>query len=252
MRPERFLAAAGLLMAGAAYGLARHYKGRIALGRAIAARTRGAESHPENPVATLIVLGDSTGVGVGADQPSESVAGRIAARHPTLRVCNYAVSGAQACHLAEQLDRHGEGPIDIALVQCCANDVRGDDPVEQVERDLEATVVRCRARGAFVAIMPGCNFSHAPFFRPLFAPPRFNRRALALHAMIHRVAERHGAVYVDLFDMDARHHFFNEGGRYFCADGLHPSGEGYRVWFERLVGHLPIAMPLTSSRDQFD
>lgn len=239
MRPEQILAAAGLAMAGAAYGLARHYRGRIALGRALAARTRAAEAHPQEPAATLVVLGDSTGVGVGADDPAESVAGRIAAAHPGLRIRNYAVSGAEACHLAAQLDRHGDGPIDIALIQCCANDVRNRVPVEEVERDLEAVVARCRARGAFVAIMPGCNFSHAPFFRPLVAPPRYTRRAMRLHAMIHQVAERHGAVYVDLFDMDASHDFFRQGRRYFCADGLHPSGEGYRVWFERLVARVP-------------
>ena len=28
--------------------------------------------------------------------------------------------------------------------------------------------------------------------------------------------------------------------QFFCPDGLHPSGEGYRVWFEELTRRVPI------------
>lgn len=41
--------------------------------------------------------------------------------------------------------------------------------------------------------------------------------------------------YVDLFDPSAENLFYKEQGRFYATDGLHPSGEGYRLWFEKLA-----------------
>ena len=231
-----FLAVAGAVSAA---GLAGMYYRRIKLSRTIAARAVCAQSHPANARATVVVVGDSTGVGVGAATPCESVAGRIAEAYPYTRVFNYARSGAHMHEVLEQLEQHGRKPADLVLIQASANDVVDCHSVAAVEADLREAIRRARALGALVALMPGCNFVFAPFFKPLFAASMANR-AQRMHDMIQRVAEETGAVYVDLFKLKPADPFFREGSRYFCADGLHPSGEGYRIWFEELARTVPL------------
>ena len=51
----------------------------------------------------MLVLGDSTAVGIGAMRPEESVAGRVSNFLNADRVENYAVSGAVTNDLNEQM-----------------------------------------------------------------------------------------------------------------------------------------------------
>jgi lysophospholipase L1-like esterase len=215
------------------------YWRRIKLSRTIASRAVCAQSQPANARATVVVVGDSTGVGVGAATPGESVAGRIAEAFPFTRVFNYARSGAHVHDVLGQLDRHGHHAADIVLIQASANDVVDSHSVATVEADLREAIRRARALGALVVLMPGCNFVFAPFFKPFFAASMANR-AHRMHDMVQRVAAETGAVYVDLFKLKPADPFFREGSRYFCADGLHPSGEGYRIWFEELARMVPL------------
>ena len=65
-------------------------------------------------------------------------------------------------------------------------------------------------------------------------------RARKIPAMIHRVPADTGATYVDLFHLKPTDPFFAQAQQFFCPDGLHPSGEGYRVWFEELTRRVPL------------
>lgn len=226
-------------LASAIAALVRHYRQRIRLSRAIAAQAVCAQWNPPAARATVVVLGDSTAVGVGARDPFESVAGRIAQAFPDARIANYAVSGAYVRDVHRQFDRHGDKPADVVLVQACANDVLGTHPVAAVEADLRKVVARAQALGALVVLMPGCNFSFAPFFRPFFMSA-IDWRAQKIHAMIQRVAADTGAIYVDLFHLKPTDPFFVQAQQFFCPDGLHPSSEGYRVWFEELTRRVPL------------
>jgi lysophospholipase L1-like esterase len=226
-------------LASAILALVRHYRQRIRLSRAIAAQAVCAQWNPPAARATVVVLGDSTAVGVGARDPCESVAGRIAKAFPHARILNYAVSGAYVRDVHAQLDKHGDSPADVVLIQACANDVLGTHPVAAVEADLRRAVARAAALGALVVLMPGCNFSFAPFFRPLPVTP-IDWRARKIHAMIQRVAGDTAAIYVDLFHLKPTDPFFVQPQEFFCPDGLHPSGEGYRIWFEELTRRVPL------------
>ena len=46
-------------------------------------------------MARVLVLGDSTGVGLGASMPDESIPGMLSADHPLVEITNLAVSGAR-------------------------------------------------------------------------------------------------------------------------------------------------------------
>src|SRR5688572_28519760 len=79
------------------------YLRRIRFSESLVARSVPAASAPQDSRKTLVVLGDSLAVGVGAPSPHESVAGRVAAAFPHVRVFNYSKAGARARHVMAQL-----------------------------------------------------------------------------------------------------------------------------------------------------
>jgi lysophospholipase L1-like esterase len=221
------------------------YASRIRFSRRIVARTTAAQSTPERCRRTIVVAGDSTAIGVGA-LPAESTAGRIAAAFPHARVINVAKSGANIGRVAEQLDGLDIERADLVLIHACANDVLEFRPVERVEHDLRWAVARARRLTENVILMPGHNFSVAPFFmRPLSRLIMWH--AVRIHAMVKRVTQESGVIFVDLFHDPKDDPFAQEPHRYYCPDGLHPSGEGYALWFAALIAQAPLARFLAES-----
>jgi lysophospholipase L1-like esterase len=209
----------------------------------LVAKTVPAQSTPERCRSTIVVAGDSTAFGVGA-LPAESTAGRLAAAYPHARVINVARSGARIGHVVEQLDRVGCECVDMVLIQACANDVLEFRSPQQLERDLRATIARARAMSRNVVLMPGHNFGVAPFFlRGISRVISWHGKRL--YAVAVRVAAELGVTFVDLLAHDTNEHFVREPSRYYCPDGLHPSGDGYALWFATLVAQVPLARYLS-------
>jgi lysophospholipase L1-like esterase len=214
------------------------YVSRIKFSRRLVAQTVAAQSCPERCRTNIVVAGDSTAFGVGA-LPAESTAGRIAAMFPDARVVNVARSGARIGHVVDQLDTLDFARADLVLIHACANDVVEFRSVKKVEVDLRAAIAKARSLSPNVILMPGHNFSIAPFFlRPLSRVIMWH--AVRVHAMIERVAAELGVIFVDLFKDPSEDPFFKEPKRYYCPDGLHPSAEGYALWFATLVTQVPL------------
>jgi lysophospholipase L1-like esterase len=215
------------------------YASRIRFSRRIVARTTPAQSSPECCRRTIVVAGDSTAFGVGA-LPAESTAGRIAAAFPHARVINVARSGARIGHVVGQLERLEIERADLVLIHACANDVLEFRPLAKVERDLRDAVATARKLSDHVVLMPGHNFSVAPFF--LRGIKRLIMwHAVRIHDLVKRMAPELGVIFVDLFTDPRGEAFVNEPRRYYCPDGLHPSGEGYALWFAVLIAQVPLA-----------
>jgi lysophospholipase L1-like esterase len=221
------------------------YAARIRFSRQIVARTVPAQSSPPRCRRTIVIAGDSTAFGVGA-LPNESTAGRLAAAFPHARVINVARSGARVGHVVgqlvrvvEQLARCGCRKVDFVLIHACANDVIEFRSVDKFEADLRAAIAIARELSDNVVLMPGQNFSVSPFF--LRGISRIvTRHAVRLHAVVERVTAELGVTFVDLFRDPAEDPFVKEPQRYYCPDGLHPSGEGYGIWFTTLMGAVPL------------
>jgi lysophospholipase L1-like esterase len=213
------------------------YASRIKLSRSLVAQTVPAQSSPECCLKTVVVAGDSTAFGVGA-VPAESTGGRLAAAFPRARVVNVARSGARIGHVADQL-----ASLDF---EEAANDVLEFRPVKKVEADLRAAIARAQRISPNVILMPGHNFSVAPFFlRPISRVVMWH--AVKIHAMVVRVTKELDVTLVDLFKDPTDDPFAQEPHRYYCPDGLHPSGEGYALWFATLVAQVPLTRFLAGS-----
>ena len=94
--------------------------------------------------------------------------------------------------------------------------------------------------------MPAGNVGNAPFF---IAPASWymTSRARTLHALVRESAQRHGAVYINLFKEAANDPFAQQPGLH-AVDGLHPSDAGYRLWFDELMAQAGLAEVLAPAR----
>lgn len=189
-----------------------------------------------HPAARLLIVGDSTAVGTGAQSPENTLAGRLAQAFPRLSIENRGRDGAKFGELLAQLD--GIEPVDMVLVMAGANDVIQLRSLEALRRDVDLVVERARQRADRVMLMPAGNVGNAPFF----APPLswlMTWRSRQMHAIIREAAARHDATVVNLFqerddDPFVRHPELN------ASDGLHPSDAGYRVWFHTLLDQVSL------------
>ena len=215
------------------------YASRIRFSRGIVARTQPAQQSPESCRRVIVVAGDSTAFGVGA-LPAETTAGRIAAAFPHARVINVARSGANVGRVCEQLNEANVWRADMVLIHACANDVLEFRNPAKVEADLRAALTRAKNLSRNVVLMPGHDFSVAPFFlRPIQKLIKW--QAQRVYDVVKRVTSEMDVMFVDLYTDPANEPFIREPRRYYCPDLLHPSGEGYAIWFAALLAQVPLA-----------
>lgn len=202
------------------------------------------QHQPRGARLRLLIVGDSTGVGTGASAPRESVAGQLAREFPLLHIENRARDGATLADVARQLD--GRARFDMVLVQAGGNDVIRLRGLDDLRDDVDRIVALAQQRADRVVLMPAGNIGNAPFFR---APLSWwmTWRSRQLHRFVREAAERHAAVYVNLFHEHADDPFVAQPGLN-ARDGLHPSDAGYRAWFDALVSQAGLTHLLASAR----
>ena len=203
------------------------------------------QQRPANATVRLLVVGDSTAVGTGADTTTARVAGRLAYQHPKLWVENRARDGARFADVSAQLEG-GDERFDIVLVQAGGNDVMRFSDESELRQAIDRVTRRAREKAPLVLLMPSGNVGNAPFF---FVPVSgwMTRRSRELHSWIREAAALHGAVYIDLFKERDKDRFVREPGLH-ARDGLHPSDAGYAVWPQELMAQSRLEAALSSAR----
>lgn len=217
---------------------------RIGQAADLARKSTPFQQSPADAALSLLIVGDSTGVGTGASAPEASLAGLLGRTHPRLRIDNRARDGATFADVLRQFD--GTQRYDLVLIQAGGNDVirmRSDD---DVRADIDRATALARERSDRVVLMPAGNVGNAPFF---FAPVSqlMTSRARRLHAFVRESATRHGAVVVNLFKEKADDPFA-QTPELNAVDGLHPSDAGYRVWRDELLAQSGWAEVLDRAR----
>lgn len=181
---------------------------------------------------SLLVLGDSTAVGVGASAPEDSVAGRLATHIGATYVENHAKSGAVIADLGEQMRAAQLSEYDTILIQIGGNNIIRFEGAARAGEEL-TSVLDILPQSNRTIVMTAGNVGGASFFPPPLRP-FYTRLNLQYHEVFQSVSDAHGAIYVNLYEPPETDPFLKERERYLSEDGLHPSSEGYRLWFERV------------------
>ncbi len=181
---------------------------------------------------SLLVLGDSTAIGIGAEKPEESVPGLLAHFVGATHVENYGVVGAGVEDLPEQVAQAMLTRYDLILVMVGGNNILAFDDVRWAGRMLGEVLAELPEAGKVILLSAG-NTGGATLFPPPVRPfhTLTNQR---YHKEFARVAHAWGALYVNLYESPGQDPFLENPTLYLSDDGLHPSSEGYRLWFEKL------------------
>ncbi len=194
------------------------------------------EQHPAVASSRILVAGDSTAVGVGAE-PADSVAGRLGKDFPGADITNIGVSGLRLAGLKELLT-HQKGPYDFVVLQIGANDITGRTPYENIRSELSEVLTLAGGLGKETLVLTAGNVGLSPAFHwPLSAYITARTRAVR-EIFITEVTKSPNAAYVDLFEEKEDDVFSTDIPRYYALDYFHPSADGYEVWYKKVRSKL--------------
>lgn len=183
-------------------------------------------------VIELLMLGDSTARGMGADDRTQTVGAIVSTAVAALtsrpvRLTNAAVIGAESADLDEQLDATAQqvDRADVALIMVGANDVTHRIDRSVAVRHLAMAVHRLREQGAEVVVGTCPDLGAVqPVPQPLRALMQRWSRDLAAAQTV-AVVEQGGRT-VSLGDLLGEE-FHQRPGVMFSKDQFHPSPAGY-------------------------
>jgi len=208
----------------------------VARGRALAAQARPFARDDKRPRRSVLVLGDSTGVGVGAERAADSIAGLIAAEFEDVRVVNLARSGAQLAdaYATARAVRDAEGAqFDVALLHVGGNDVLHATATPHLRQTCGLLLAELRSLAGHTVWLGAANVGLSPTFLPPLSwwLTRQGRRA---NAVFRSAARRAGIDYVEFFAERGKDLFSSDVQRWYAADGIHPSSRSYRHCYEQI------------------
>ncbi|WP_432831669.1 SGNH/GDSL hydrolase family protein [Dactylosporangium sp. CA-092794] len=186
--------------------------------------------HHGGEAVRLMVLGDSSAAGYGAERPSETFAAAVAAglaeqlRRPVQMRC-LAVVGAESKGLAPQVEVALRQRPDVAVICIGGNDVTHRVSTQTAVRHLVTAVRALRSAGVEVVVGTCPDLGT---IRPIQPPLRWLARRWSRQmatAQTIAVVEAGGRT-VSLGDLLGEL-FYAEPDRMFSFDRFHPSGAGY-------------------------
>jgi len=206
---------------------------RLARGRDLV-RTAIPFSHaPDHATMRILVAGDSTAVGVGAHDARQSIAGRIYALCPHAEIVNIGQSGLRTQGLVTKLESLPWEWFDIIVLQIGGNDITHFTRLHDLEQQIAIVLDLAKKRGRAVVLFTAGNVGSAPVY-PFPLSRIYTHRTRLVREIFRRQADQHMAHYVDLFQSSEADPFVQQPAVYYAADGFHPSGAGYGVWFQRI------------------
>jgi lysophospholipase L1-like esterase len=186
----------------------------------------------DGPPLRLLILGDSSAAGVGAEHQDQALAGQLAqalSRKFRVEWEVLARTGATSADALEMLTEAPATPVDVAVIALGVNDVTGMVPTQRWLAQQQAIVTYLeQTRGAgtiYLSALPPMR--HFPL---LPNPLRWvlGRQAERLEAARARQFAQHGKVIPIKFTLPL-------DPKFMAPDGFHPSPETYRIWAETLA-----------------
>lgn len=221
----------GAALSGVLAGVVLLQAARLQRARALAEHCRGLplfqRPQPGAPQ-RILLLGDSTGVGVGGDPQAQSIGARLARDWPQAEIVNACASGARVRDTLAHVRR--EAPhwphFDLVVLQVGGNDVLRLASLATLREELRALLRQLSGVADHVVWAGLANVGRAPLFIPPFSwlLSVQARRCCQLFA---QCADEAGVTFVDFYREPGEDPFSADAARYYAHDGLHPSGEAY-------------------------
>ena len=192
---------------------------------------------PGGGAGTILVIGDSTGYGTGASRSSDSVMGRLGNDYTWYRIENNSKNGrtvAGATAVAEDINAH----YSIIVLQIGANDLLQGRTVDDTIVDMKRLIELVLPHADQVVILTSGNIGAATRFSGDQTAYYEGVSRAFTSRMIELARDYQTVAFVPLFDEPQDDPFVAEPKRYLAIDGLHPSTEGYGIWYAKAAPYF--------------
>lgn len=201
--------------------------------RRLGRETVGFSRFIEHPIATIMCIGDSTAVGTGAPDTTQSIAGRLGQDYPETAIINYAVNGISSSNLVTILSTHPEWRADLLIVQIGGIDILGLRSLRTFKKNILTLIKQTRIIAPRTLFLTSSNLGSLPYFRFPISLIFAWRTRYVRNFMLH-LAHTHDLVYADLYHEPRHDPFLKNPKKYFACDHIHPSGDGYGLWYTQI------------------
>lgn len=191
---------------------------------------------PDNPIAQILVTGDSTAVGVGALSPECSLVGRLAQDLPTVLIENIASNSMRLSQLHTQLNRlRSMGTsYDYVLIHIGGIDTVSLTPLPRIESNLRKVITLAKSITRHHVIIVSVNNTG---LIPLFSFPVnyfLTRRSRKVSKIFSDVCTSTQTVHIPLFAEKEQDELCKNPAQYISPDGIHPNDMGYGLWYKKI------------------
>lgn len=180
---------------------------------------------------TLVVLGDSTGIGVGTGRLEDSYAYKVASIYAVnhyVHVVNRAVSGARLADLiTNQLPNLAALAPNVVLITIGANDATHFTNFDGYKNSL-TTLINSVGNQPYTVLLGNTpNMALTPAF-PWWVAQAVGYRVRKQNMLESYLMPIQGIRYIDIYT-DARLDY-SVNKNYYASDLFHPAAAGYQVW----------------------
>jgi len=180
--------------------------------------------------ANILMIGDSTCVGTGAENPDLSIAGRVGKTFPDADVKNLGVNGAKTHELIPRLQKLDGQHFNLIMLHIGGNDIVRFTDLKELKKSIETVLELATSLADNVTLTTTGNMATARLL-PFGTRWLFDKQTRKVRSIFKEAAEKYGASYVDLFREKPVDPFAQDPDKFYAPDNFHPSGAGYGDWF---------------------
>lgn len=182
----------------------------------------------------ILILGDSTAVGTGAAQSSDTIAGRLAHDFPDSQIVNAGMNGGLIRDLRAQIAPYLNETFDLIIVSAGGNDVWHLTRLGRMSQELHYVFTELVRMSNHHVIFLNYNLVVAAPLFPRILQFFLKVRGDAVHRTIRTVARTNQIPVIELFTKDVDPLYTEDQRELFARDGVHPSSRGYALWYNRM------------------
>jgi len=194
--------------------------------------TKSFQRHNLEAKKKILVIGDSTAVGIGSSNSNYSIAGRFGKDYPKAHIETIAKSGQRLRGL-DPFPKTIHKKYDLIVIQIGANDILRSTNYQEIRERIGILLDESNKRSDNVVVLHSGNVGLAPvFYFPL--NKYYAHRTRKVREIYLEVVKKTNTTYVDLFREKKEDLFSKDLGKYYSPDRLHLSNEGYANWYSEI------------------
>lgn len=179
----------------------------------------------------VLVIGDSSGVGVGASHPARSLVGLLGQQLEGSTIINHAENGARIRDALRQLKKT-RGSFDLLFIFIGGNDVINFTPLQDMSADFQKLLALAGRKSKQTFLVTTGDVGDILLFP---TPIRWvlSRRSRDVHDVLLRQVLRSPfpVRYADPYGEGVVDPFARQPRKYLAPDLFHPNDAGYAAWF---------------------